>query len=217
MFSKIKSVGLVGLDSYMIDTEANISSGKFSMEIVGLPDTAVNEAKERVLAAMHNSGFDMPLSCHYTFNLAPANIRKEGSLYDLPIAVAVLSATRQIHGDYKKAAFVGELSLSGEVKAIKGVLPMVLASREHGVKEIYVPFDNCGEAAIIDGINVYGVQSLSQLVKHINDEEKIVPVEKSLFRRPPCLPFCPTLAKSRGSFRQSALSKLPLRAGTTSL
>ena len=135
MFAKIKSVGLLGLNSYMVDVEVSMSSGKYAVTIVGLPDTAVNEAKERVSAAMKNSGFEMSGSYHYTFNLAPADTKKEGSFYDLPIAISVLSATQQIRGDYKQAAFVGELSLSGEIKSIKGVLPMVIAAKEHG--ELY--------------------------------------------------------------------------------
>ena len=139
MFSKIKSVGLLGLESYMLDVELNITGGKFSIEIVGLPDTAVSEAKERIMAAISNSGYEMHMTSHHTFNLAPADVKKEGSVYDLPMAVAVLSATKQIRGDYKEAAFVGELSLSGEIKSIKGVLPIVIAAKEHGVKEIYVP------------------------------------------------------------------------------
>ena len=109
MFSDIKSLGLTGLESYMVDVELNIAEGKYSMDIVGLPDTAVNEAKERVVAAIRNSGFSLNYTSHYTFNLAPADTRKEGSLYDLPLAVAILSATMQIRGNYKKAAFIGEL------------------------------------------------------------------------------------------------------------
>lgn len=182
MFSKIKSVGLLGLESYMLDVELNITGGKFSIEIVGLPDTAVSEAKERIMAAICNSGYEMHMSSHHTFNLAPADVKKEGSVYDLPMAVAVLSATKQIRGDYKEAVFIGELSLSGTVKSIKGVLPMVIASKEHGVKDIYVPFDNCEEAAVIDGINVYGVKSLKELVEHINDVNKLKPVEVKPFK-----------------------------------
>ncbi len=182
MFSKIKSIGLLGLESYMVDVELNITSGKYAMEIVGLPDTAVNEAKQRIIAAINNSGYQMHLTGHHTFNLAPANIKKEGSVYDLPMAVAVLSATMQIAGDYKDAVFVGELSLSGALNGIKGVLPMVIAAKEHGTRDIYVPKENCEEAAIIEGINVYGVETLTQLVKHINDIEKIPPVEVKPFK-----------------------------------
>ncbi|MBQ6935453.1 MAG: ATP-binding protein, partial [Clostridia bacterium] len=177
MFAKIKSVGLLGPNSYMVDVEVSMSSGKYAVTIVGLPDTAVNEAKERVSAAMKNSGFEMSGSYHYTFNLAPADTKKEGSFYDLPIAISVLSATQQIRGDYKQAAFVGELSLSGEIKSIKGVLPMVIAAKEHGVKEIFVPYDNCEEAAVIEDIKVYGVKTLKEVVEHINDFNILEPVK----------------------------------------
>lgn len=200
MFSKIKSVGLLGLESYMLDVELNITGGKFSIEIVGLPDTAVSEAKERIMAAISNSGYEMHMTSHHTFNLAPADVKKEGSVYDLPMAVAVLSATKQIRGDYKESVFIGELSLSGTVKSIKGVLPMVIASKEHGVKDIYVPFDNCEEAAVIDGINVYGVKSLKELVEHINDVNKLKPVEVKPFKHYELPDYIPDFKDVKGQF-----------------
>lgn len=200
MFSKIKSVGLLGLESYMLDVELNITGGKFSIEIVGLPDTAVSEAKERIMAAISNSGYEMHMTSHHTFNLAPADVKKEGSVYDLPMAVAVLSATKQIRGDYKESVFIGELSLSGTVKSIKGVLPMVIASKEHGFKDIYVPFDNCEEAAVIDGINVYGVKSLKELVEHINDVNKLKPVEVKPFKHYELPDYLPDFKDVKGQF-----------------
>lgn len=200
MFSKIKSVGLLGLESYMIDVELNISNGKYSMEVVGLPDTAVNEARDRIIAALHNSGYEMHMTSHYTFNLAPADIKKEGSLYDLPMAVAVLSATKQIMGDYRNAAFIGELSLSGEVKSVKGVLPMVMAAKENGLKDIYVPFDNADEAAIVDGINIFAVKNLTALVNHINDTEKLTPVELKPFKHLQMPDYMPDFSDVKGQF-----------------
>ncbi len=200
MFSKIKSVGLLGLDSYMIDVELNISNGKYSMEVVGLPDTAVSEARDRIIAALHNSGFEMHMSSHYTFNLAPADRKKEGSLYDLPMAVAVLSATKQIMGDYKNAAFIGELSLSGSIKSVKGVLPMVMSAKENGLKDIYVPYDNGEEAAVIDGINIYAVKSLKELVDHINDFKKLAPVELKPFKHYELPEFLPDFKDVKGQY-----------------
>lgn len=200
MFTKIKSVGLMGLESYMIDVELNISSGKYSLEIVGLPDTAVSEARDRIIAALHNSGLEMHMSSHYTFNLAPADIKKEGSIYDLPMAVAVLSATKQIMGDYKNAVFIGELSLSGEIKSVKGVLPMVMASKEKGIKDIYIPYDNAGEAAVVDGINIYGVKTIRELVDHINDVNKLSPVELVPFRHYEIPDFLPDFKDVKGQF-----------------
>ena len=201
MFAKIKSVGLLGLNSYMVDVEVSIaSSGKYAINIVGLPDTAVNEAKERVIAAMKNSGLEMSTGYHYTFNLAPADTKKEGSFYDLPIAISVLSATQQIRGDYKNSAFVGELSLSGEIKSIKGVLPMVIAAKEHGIKEIFVPYDNCEEAAVIEGINVYGVKTLKEVVEHINDINIIAPVEIKPFKTFDIPSYLPDFKDVKGQF-----------------
>lgn len=200
MFAKIKSIGLLGLESYMIDVELNITGGKFTVDVVGLPDTAVSESKQRVVAAINNSGLQMHMSSHHTFNLAPADIKKEGSVYDLPMAVAVLSATKQIRGDYKDAVFVGELSLSGAVKGIKGVLPMVIAAKAHGIKDVYVPFDNCSEAAVIEGINVYGVSTLNQLVNHINDTVKIEPVEFQSFRHYDLPDYIPDFKDVKGQF-----------------
>ena len=200
MFSKIKSVGLLGLESYMIDVELNISNGKYSMEVVGLPDTAVNEARDRIIAALHNSGYEMHMTSHYTFNLAPADTKKEGSLYDLPMAVAVLSATKQIMGDYKNAAFIGELSLSGDVKSVKGVLPMVLAAKENGLRDVYVPADNADEAAIVDGINIYAVENLAKLVNHINDTEKLKPVELKPFKHLQMPDYMPDFSDVKGQF-----------------
>mgnify|MGYP003291035625 CR=1 FL=1 len=200
MFSKIKSIGLLGLQSYMIDVELNITSGKYALEIVGLPDAAVNEARDRIIAALHNSDLEMHLTSRYTFNLAPADIKKEGSLYDLPMAVAVLSATKQIMGDYKCAAFIGELSLSGEVKSVKGVLPMVMAAKEQGLRDIYLPFENGDEASIIDGINIYPVKSLRELVDHINDFKKLTPVEPRPFIQYELPDFLPDFKDVKGQF-----------------
>ncbi len=200
MFSNIKSIGLLGLESYMIDVELNITNGKYSLEVVGLPDTAVNESRDRIIAAIHNSHLEMHMVSHYTFNLAPADIKKEGSLYDLPMAVAVLSATKQIMGDYKNAAFIGELSLSGDIKPVKGVLPMVMAAKANGLKDIYIPFDNASEAAIIEGINIYAVKSLRQLVNHINDIEKMQPVEIVPFKHYELPDFLPDFKDVKGQF-----------------
>lgn len=200
MFTKIQSIGLLGLESFKVEVELNITSGTFSLDVVGLPDTAVSESRQRVLAAINNSGYEMHLKNHYMFNLAPADVKKEGSVYDLPMAIAVLSATRQIIGDYKNAVFVGELSLSGTVKGIKGVLPMVIAAKEQGIKDIYVPAENCREAAIIEGINVYGVESLTQLVNHINDIEKITPVEVKPFKHQELPSYLPDFKDVKGQY-----------------
>ena len=200
MFSKIKSIGLLGLESYMVEVELNISGSKGALEIVGLPDTAVSEARNRVVAALHNSGFQMHLSSHYIFNLAPADIKKEGSLYDLPMAVAVLSATKQIIGDYQSSAFIGELSLSGEIKPVKGVLPMVMAAKANGLRDIFIPYENGSEAAVIEGINIYPVKTLRQLADHINDIEKLPPLELVPFKQYELPDFLPDFSDVKGQF-----------------
>lgn len=177
MFSTVTSVGVFGLHSYKVDIEADISMGKAKFDIVGLPDAAVSEARERVRAAMKNSGYDFP-HIHITVNLAPADIKKEGPVYDLPILVALMSASHQIDCDTSGSAFIGELSLGGEVHHVNGVLPMVIEARNCGLKRIFIPYDNRAEASVVDGIDIYPVQNVKQLAAHLKGEHLI---EKTVF------------------------------------
>ena len=176
MFSTIISVGMLGMESFMVNIEADVTMGKSRFDMVGLPDTAVNESKERVRAAIKNSGFAYP-EIRKTINLAPADVRKEGPIYDLPILMAILIASKQIKPIEKDSAFVGELSLGGDVKHINGVLPMVIEARNNGIKQIFIPEDNKAEASVVDGITIYPVKNVRQLINHINNEELISPVE----------------------------------------
>lgn len=176
MFSTIISVGMLGMESFMVNIEADVTMGKSRFDMVGLPDTAVNESKERVRAAIKNSGFAYP-EIRKTINLAPADVRKEGPIYDLPILMAILIASKQIKPIEKDSAFVGELSLGGDVKHINGVLPMVIEARNNGIKQIFIPEDNKDEASVVDGITIYSVKNVRQLINHINNEELISPVE----------------------------------------
>lgn len=174
MFAKVRSLGLIGMDAYPIETEVDISRGLPRFDIVGLPDVSVSESKNRVRSAIRNSGFKFE-DMRITVNLAPADMRKEGPIYDLPISVAMLIATGQISCDTKDMAFVGELSLDGEVRKINGVLPMVICARDCGIKEVYVPSENSPEASVVDGVKVYPVNNIAQLADHLMKRKLIEP------------------------------------------
>ena len=179
MVAKVHSVGLTGLSSFMVEVEADIAGTKFRFDMVGLPDAAVNEAKERVEAAIKNSGYAFPYG-HITVNLAPADVRKAGSVYDMPIFIALLIAIRQLRFDHEKCAFLGELSLSGEVRRVDGVLPMVIEARRAGIEKIFVPHENAKEASVVSGIEVYPVKNMRQLVSFLQGREEgdgLVPTE----------------------------------------
>ena len=174
-FSKINSMGLMGLDGYLVEVQTDISNGMPSYEIVGLPDAAVREAKERVRSAIKNIGATFP-SKKIVINLAPANLKKEGVLYDLPIAVALLEATEQLTVENsEKTVFLGELSLDGILSPVSGVLPMTIAAYQKGVEHIFVPEQNAKEAAVIDGIKVYAVKTLKDIIDHFSGEKVIIP------------------------------------------
>ncbi|MBQ9598487.1 MAG: YifB family Mg chelatase-like AAA ATPase [Clostridia bacterium] len=188
MLSKIYSRGLSGIDGFPVSVETDISNGMPAFDIVGLPDTAVKEAKERVRSAIKNTGFKFPAK-HIVINLAPASQRKEGSGYDLPMALSILTATEQLQvgDDYlEKCAFFGELSLDGSVNSINGILPMVISAYRQGITDMFVPAENAGEAAVIEGVNVYPVESLKSLCDHFCDikrmEKRTVDVQE-FFRR----------------------------------
>ena len=143
MVSRVKAAGIEGVNGYLIDVEVDVSQGLPSFDIVGLPDAAVRESRERVRASIKNCGFDFPAR-RITVNMAPADKKKEGPLYDLPIFVAILAATEQLRADLRDYAFIGELSLSGEIRPVRGVLPVVLALRDSGVQSVFLPRENAG-------------------------------------------------------------------------
>ena len=163
MIRKVISCALTGLEGNIIEVEADCAMGLPAFDIVGLPDTAVKESKERVRAAIRNCGFDFP-SRRYTVNLAPANIKKAGPLFDLPIAIAILCATGQMQFDAEQYAIMGELSLSGEIRFVPGVLPSVMTAVKSGYKKIIVPAENAQEAALVSDAEVYGVKTLAEAV-----------------------------------------------------
>lgn len=174
MISRLDSLGLDGIRGYTVCVECYISNGLPAFDIVGLPDTAVKEARERVRASIKNSGFKFPVS-RITLNLAPANTKKSGTLYDLPILLGILAATNVCKIPTEPAAFLGELSLEGKLRPVNGVLPMTIAAKKAGLTSIYVPAENAKEATLCDGVTVYPVKDVRQLVAHLKGEQAIAP------------------------------------------
>lgn len=168
MFASINSLGLYGIDGFVVNAEADISQGLPSFELVGLPDAAVRESRDRVRAVIKNAGFTYPVS-RITVNLAPADIKKEGPVYDLPLFLALLVASGQLKADLKHRAFVGELSLSGEIRPVRGVLSMAIAAKEAGFTELYVPKENAEEAAVVEGLSVFAPPNVAALLQHLLD------------------------------------------------
>ncbi len=174
MFARMHSMGLLGVNGFPVTVEADLSGGLPGFDVVGLPGSAVRESRDRVRAALKNCGFDYPVS-RITINLAPADIRKEGSVYDLPLLMAILHATSQLSFPVDDAAFIGELSLTGELRPVRGVLPMVIAARDSGLKRVFLPKDNAAEGAVVDGIDVYPVESVPALAAHLSGAFPIMP------------------------------------------
>ena len=173
MLSKINSMALLGLDGYLIEVQVDVSNGMPCWEMVGLPDTSVKEAKERVKTAIKNSGYEM-LSKRIVINLAPADTKKEGSIFDLPIAIGILKDLGEIKNDkLDEIAFVGELSLDGKINRVNGILPMCIEAQKLGINKLIVPRKNAKEAAIVKEIEVLGADNLKQVVKYLNGEENI--------------------------------------------
>jgi magnesium chelatase family protein len=179
MLAKVTSFAVIGLEGAPIDVEVDISRGLTSFIIVGLPDTAVQESRERVRAAIKNSGCQFP-NQRLTVNLAPADLRKEGPAYDLPIAVGILAASGQIWPDLESSVFVGELSLDGGVRHTNGVLPMISEAPAQGFERAYVPAQDAPEAALVPGIEIVPVSNLAELVGHLQHLNPILPYAEDL-------------------------------------
>lgn len=174
MFSCIKSFGLTGVNSFEVSVETDISNGMPAFEIVGLPDAAVKESRDRVRAALKNCGYTFPVG-RITVNLAPADVKKVGPVYDLAILFGILEASGQIPKIAGKKSFVGELSLKGDVRGVNGVLSMVLCAKDMGYESVFVPFDNRMEAGVVRGIDVLPVKSVRQVIDHLCGEAQIEP------------------------------------------
>lgn len=180
MLSVIKSIGLQGLHGYLIHVEVDVSNGIPNWEIVGLPDISVKESKERVRIAIKNTGYEFP-SRRIVVNLAPATTKKEGSLFDLPIAIGILIDIGQIkQQNLEHTAIIGELSLDGKLNKVKGVLPITIEAKKLGIKRIILPKANVKEASVIKDIQVIGINDLAQVVRYLNGIEEIKPEERDI-------------------------------------
>ena len=175
MLIGVKSMSLQGIDGYLVDVQVDVSTGMPNWEVVGLPDTSVRESKERVRAAIKNSGFYLP-SRKIVINLAPAYTKKEGSFFDLPIAVGILHDIGIIQStDISNILFIGELSLDGKLNKINGILPMCIEAYNLGIKDVIIPYENRLEAGVINGLNIYPAKDLNCVINHLNG---IQPIEK---------------------------------------
>ena len=174
MLSRGSSLGLRGIEGYEVCVECYITNGLPGFDVVGLPDAAVKESRERVRAAIKNCGFKFPVS-RITLNLAPAGTKKTGTLYDLPILLGILAANGSVRLPKHSCAFLGELSLEGKVRGVRGVLPMALAARESGVQELYVPLENALEASLAEGLTIYGVADVKSLMDHLTGARPLTP------------------------------------------
>jgi len=178
MLARVFSSMITGIDASIVEVEVDTVYGLPMFTIVGLPDTTVRESKERVRAALRNAGFKFP-SKKITVNLAPAHVRKEGALYDLPVAIAILCAEGIVDRErIRDFMLIGELSLDGHIKPVRGALSMAIAARDKGLKGLLIPEENAAEAAMISGIDIYGVTSLSSVIEFLNKRVELKPLEK---------------------------------------
>lgn len=196
MVEKVHSMGLYGLDAFVVEVETDLSRGLPAFEMVGLPDAAVREARDRVRAALKNVGFQFPVS-RITVNLAPADKRKEGTLYDLPILISLLRASGQLDAGLEDSVFLGELSLSGEVRPIRGALPMAIAAKEAGFRRFYIPAQNAPEGAVVQGLEVYPVPNLAALFAHLTGKQPLAPAVPEEHPTHPGIPL-PDFSEVRG-------------------
>ena len=187
MSTKLHSGQIVGLKGIPIEVEIDFARGLYHFAIVGLADKAVEEARERVNAAVKNSGFNPPQKSNHriTVNLAPAELQKEGSVFDLAIATAYLLESEQVSFNPTGKYFLGELALDGSVRPVKGVLPLIRSAKEHGFTDIFVPFTNLDEARLIDGINVFGITSIQELAEHLSEERLLSPADTLIYEALP--------------------------------
>lgn len=180
MFSSVYSAGLIGIDAFTVEVETDLSQGLPSFDIVGLPDAAVKESRDRVRAAIKNCKFSFPVS-RITLNLAPADVKKAGPVYDLPILIALLKASGQLLSDLDGCIFAGELSLTGEVRPITGALAMAIHAQRAGFKRFFLPSKNAAEASVVSGISIMPVDNITQLMSHLCGAQEITPAKPEDF------------------------------------
>ena len=180
MLATVLSSAMLGIDAYIVKVEVDVAGGMPAFSTVGLPDNAIKESRDRVTAAIKNSGFYFPPT-RITANLAPADIRKAGSAFDLPIAIGVMAATNQVNlARLEHAIILGELALDGSIRGIQGGLPIAISAKENGIRDLILPTENAKEAAIVEGVNVYPVASLSETAAFLNSEKEIAPEPHTL-------------------------------------
>ena len=199
MVSKVNSLGLFGLEAFKIEVEASTETGLPIFEIVGLPDAAVKESRNMVRSAIKNVGLSFPIS-RITVNLSPADIKKEGSVYDLPILISLLLSSKQINcANLDDVAFVGEVTLSGELKPIRGLLAMALKAKELGINKLFVPLENANEGLIAKDISLYPAKNITKIIDHLTCAKKIEFDEKPKIQLEP--EFSLDFSQVKGQFQ----------------
>ncbi len=210
MLSKVHSAGLLGIDGYLVDVEVDIAVGLANWTTVGLPESSVRESRDRVIAAIRNSGYSFERR-RITINLAPANVRKEGTGFDLPIALGLLASSELIPGELlKEFLIVGELSLEGAVNPIHGALSLTLLARKKGILKMILPETNLPEASVIPDIELYGVRSLSDVVQHLTGERPLRPASHTTLPTHPTGESAPSLLPDFSDVRGQSQAKRAL-------